>query len=141
MDWQDIAIGLVIAIVLAAGGFAAGYHFGGLSSAKALLAYQKAEATAVASATQAAKDAQTKADAAYEAQLQQQLANEQQAVKTALADNQKRVQTINSLTARIRANESTPTVAAWTPVPIPAGALTGLCFYDTSGSAPAACGN
>ena len=115
-----------------------GYHFGSLAGAKQVAELRAAQADAVASTQKAAAEAQRQADADNLAQLQAALRNAQQAAGGQQRLARERQHAIDSLNNRMKSNEQKPTVATWSAIAIPAGALDGLCFYTDRG-ATAAC--
>ncbi|MGA9851825.1 MAG: hypothetical protein WBR15_02720 [Gammaproteobacteria bacterium] len=120
--------GLGVIALIVIGAFLYGVHTGKLAGTAKVNALMAAEAQAMVTATKAAAQAQSQADAATQVQLQAAVTAANQAVADARARQLALATTVSTLTARIKANEENPTVAAWSGVSIPAGALAGLQF-------------
>lgn len=133
--YRYLAMG-AIALALIVATFFYGVHNGklaGMAKYNALVASINAS---TAKATTDAKAAQQKSDMATEVQLQAALQTAQQAVVDMQTLENQRNATIQSLTNRVKANETNPTVAAWAAGRIPDAALSGLCWPSGDTAAP-----
>lgn len=115
-----VVAGLLLALALFMGGFLYGHHVGSLAGTAQVASLQKAQAQALAQATQAASATQEAADAAALQQAQMKLADANAAEAAhaqAVSAANDRIKVLQQQLAKL--GTRTPKVSAWLSQPIP----------------------